>query len=193
MGRPLRFIPPDSLVEVTSRTVHGRFLLRPSRELNTIVYGILGRAARRYRVRICAFVYLSNHAHLLLEPANAYELAGFMAYVNGNLAKEAGRLHRWRERFWGRRYRAIVVSDDEEDQVGLLADRGRRQLVGSVELRAVQACSNGLRGCSAGTSRVGWPDVRAGKMKPRREALRRHPRANDTVRRGALPAERRAG
>ncbi len=120
MGRPLRFIPPDSLVEVTSRTVHGRLLLRPSRELNTIVYGILARAACRYRVRVCAFVYLSNHAHLLLQPANAYELAGFMAYVNGNLAREAGRLHRWRERFWGRRYRAIVVSDDEDDQVARL-------------------------------------------------------------------------
>jgi hypothetical protein len=34
-----------------------------------------------------------------------------MSFVNGNIAREVGRLHRWRERFWGRRYRAIVVAD----------------------------------------------------------------------------------
>ncbi len=61
MARPLRYVPPDSLVEVTCRTLHGRFLLRPSRSLNEIVLGILGRAARRYRVRICLFTYMSNH------------------------------------------------------------------------------------------------------------------------------------
>jgi REP element-mobilizing transposase RayT len=107
-------------VEVTSRTLHGRFLLRPSRDLNEIVLGILGRAARRYRVAICAFIYLSNHCHLLLRPREARELARFMGFVNGNLAKEAGRLHHWRERIWGRRYRAIVVSHEETVQVARL-------------------------------------------------------------------------
>ncbi len=111
---------PDSLVEVTCRTLHGRFLLRPSRDLNEIILGILGRAARRYRVRLCAFVYLSNHCHLLLRPADARQLARFMGFVNGNLAKEAGRLHRWRERIWGRRYTAIVVSHEEPAQLARL-------------------------------------------------------------------------
>jgi REP element-mobilizing transposase RayT len=120
MARPLRYIPPDSLVEVTSRTLHGRFLLRPSRDLNEIILGVLGRAAGRYRVKVCAFVYLSNHCHLLLRPADARQLARFMGFVNGNLAKEAGRLHHWRERFWGRRYRAIVVSHEESAQIGRL-------------------------------------------------------------------------
>ena len=102
MGRPLRFIPADCLVEVTCRTLHGRFLLRPSRDLNEIVLGILGRAVNRYLVGVCGFVYLSNHSHLLLRPADAEQLARFMGFVNGNLAKEAGRLHRWRERLWAR-------------------------------------------------------------------------------------------
>lgn len=117
MGRPLRFVPPKALVEVTCRTIHGRFLLRPSRDLNEIVIGILARAAARYDVKICAFAYLSNHAHLLLLPADAEQLALFMGYVNSNIAREAGRLHRWRQSFWGRRYRAIVVSDETEVQV----------------------------------------------------------------------------
>ena len=120
MARPLRYVPPDSLVEVTCRTIQGRFLLRPSRDLNEIVLGILGRAARRYQVKLCLFVYLSNHCHLLVRAANARQLARFMGFVNGNLAKEAGRLHRWRERFWGRRYTAIVVSHEEAAQVARL-------------------------------------------------------------------------
>ncbi len=59
MPRPLRYVPPDSLVEVTCRTLQGRFLLCPSRDLNEIVLGVLGRAAHRYRVKVCPFVYLS--------------------------------------------------------------------------------------------------------------------------------------
>ena len=91
-------------MEVTTRTLQGRFLLRPSRDLNDIAVGIVH------------FVVLSNHMHALLVPRDAEQLALFMDYVNGNLAKEAGRLHDWRERFWGRRYRAIVVSDEPEAQ-----------------------------------------------------------------------------
>ena len=152
MGRPLRFIPRDALIEVTCRTLHGRFLLRPSRDLNEIVLGILGRAARRYLMKVCAFVYLSDHAHLLLRPVDAEQLARFMGFANGNLAKEAGRLHRWRERLWGRRYRAIVVSHEEAAQVGrlrYLLEQGTKEgLVRSPEewpgAHSVQALLDGL-------------------------------------------------
>jgi hypothetical protein len=36
-----------------------------------------------------------------------------MQFVNANVAKEAGRLHLWRERLWSRRYRSIVVADEK--------------------------------------------------------------------------------
>jgi putative transposase len=112
MARPLRFIPPGALIEVTIRTVHGRLLLRPSDAVNDIVLGILGRAQWLYQLRIHAFVVLSNHFHLLCSADDAAQLAGFMMFVNGNLAREIGGLHDWRHRFWARRYRAIVVADD---------------------------------------------------------------------------------
>ncbi len=131
MGRPLRFIPPGSLVEVTTRTVQGRLLLRPSPELNDIVLGVLGRAQALFGMELHAFAVMSNHVHLLLSPRDAAQLAAFMAHVNGNIAREAGRVYDWRERFWGRRYRAIVVMD-ETAQVGRL-----RYLV-------AQGCKEGL-------------------------------------------------
>ena len=121
MARRLRFIPEGgALVEVTCRTIQGRFLLRPSLELNSITIGVLGRAHRLYRVEVHAFVFLSNHYHLLVSVEDALQLARFMNYLNSNLAREVGRLHRWKEKFWGRRYQAIVVSNEDAAQIDRL-------------------------------------------------------------------------
>jgi REP element-mobilizing transposase RayT len=120
MGRRIRFIPPSSLVEVTCRTLQGRLLLRPSPMLRDVTLGVLARAARLYPVEIHAFAFLSNHFHLLLSVADASRLAGFMNYLNSNLAREAGRLVRWREKFWGRRFQAVLVSDEAEAQIARL-------------------------------------------------------------------------
>jgi hypothetical protein len=112
MPRPLRFVPPNALIEVTTRTFQGRLLLKPSPELTDIILGVLGKAQALYGMSIHAFVFLSTHAHLLLSPSSAGQLALFMQFVNANVAKEAGRLHLWRDRLWSRRYRSIVVADD---------------------------------------------------------------------------------
>jgi hypothetical protein len=62
---------------------------------------------------IHAFVVVSNHAHFLLSPTSAYQLARLMQFVNANIAKEVARLQDWPERVWSRRYRAIPVVDDK--------------------------------------------------------------------------------
>jgi len=116
----LRYIPPEgALVEVTTRTQHGRLLLRPHPDLNEIVRGILARAQRLYfppGAGLVAFCFLSNHYHLLLRVQNAGQLSAFMRYVNSNLAREVGRLVDWRDHVWSRRYQAIVVSEEPEAQ-----------------------------------------------------------------------------
>ena len=118
MGRRLRFIPPGGyLVEVTNRTIQGRFLLRPGRQLNELLIGVLGRAQRLFGVRIHAFIVLSNHYHLLISVDSALQMAQFMGYFQSNLAREAGRLHNWRGPFWHRRYQHVLVSDEEAAQV----------------------------------------------------------------------------
>lgn len=121
MARRLRFIPEGgSLVEVTCRTLQGRFLLRPSEQLRSTVVGIMARGQRLFPVRIHAYVFLSNHYHLLMSVEDAFQMAGFINYLNSNLAREVGRLHGWREKIWGRRYQAIVVSEEEAAQIGRL-------------------------------------------------------------------------
>jgi putative transposase len=118
VSRRLRCIPEErTLIEVTTRTVHGRYLLRPSLLLNAIILGVLARYVWRYGVRCMGFAFVSSHYHLLLEVDDAWQLARFMNAFNSKLAREIGRLTGWREKIWSRRYQAIVVSREEAAQI----------------------------------------------------------------------------
>jgi REP element-mobilizing transposase RayT len=113
MARPLRFVPPGAVVEVTTRTVGSRFLLRPDATTNDLILGVFGRAQHLFGVRVFAVAVMSNHLHALLGVDHAAHLAAFMQHLLANIAREVGRHHRWPGPFWSRRYRSIVVADDE--------------------------------------------------------------------------------
>jgi REP element-mobilizing transposase RayT len=115
MSRKLRYMDrPVVTFEVTTRTLQGRLLLKPSAELNEIILGILGRALELYPVLLHLVVVASNHIHLIVTAESVKQLSDFMQYFNSNIAREAGRLHRWREKFWGRRYTSISIEDDDK-------------------------------------------------------------------------------
>jgi REP element-mobilizing transposase RayT len=121
MSRPIRFIPEEgALVDITCRTIHSRYLLRPDPALTEIVLGVLGRAQRLHPVEISAFFVASNHYHLLARMPDAERMADFMGYFQTNVAREVGRLRKWRNKIWSRRYEAIVISDEPAAQVDRL-------------------------------------------------------------------------
>ncbi len=177
MPRRKRFIPPRALVEVSAKTTQARYLLRPGRELNRRFIGVLTRARRRYDVQVHAVACMSNHWHALVSPRDAWHLAGFMNFVQGNLAREAGDLHDWRGPFWSERYHAVLVSEEPEIQHRrlsyCLAQGTKEGLVAQPELwpgvHSVQALRNGepLRGvwydrtayCLASRRRGSSPDL----------------------------------
>ncbi len=134
--RKLRHVPePQTLVEVTTRTLQGMLLLRPGTLLNDIILGVLGRAQRLYGVQIHAFCFLSTHYHLLMTVEDAGQLRRFMTFFNSNLAREVARLTGWKEKVWSRRYQHIVISGEEEAQVArlkyILAHGAKENLVAS--------------------------------------------------------------
>ena len=114
MPRGPRYLPPGWSVEVTTRTTCGFYLLPATSSFARVMVGILGKAQERYPVQIHAAVATSNHYHLILTPADAEELADFMEFVNGNLAREAGRLVGWHGSFWADRYHLIPISPEPE-------------------------------------------------------------------------------
>jgi len=99
-------------------------------------------------MKVCAFVYLSNHCHLLLVPEDAAQLASFMRYVNSKIAREVARLHGWKEKIWGRRYTDIVVSDEplaQESRLRYLLAQGCKEgLVASPRHWPGATCVKGL-------------------------------------------------
>src|SRR4051812_15712799 len=117
MPRRLRFAAPKSLVEITCRTVQARFLLKPVPGWTETFIGALARAQRLYAVEVHAFVCLSNHFHLLVSPADARALAGFMRHLLSKLSIEAGRRHAWQGPLFQRRYQAIPVSEEPRAQI----------------------------------------------------------------------------
>jgi hypothetical protein len=117
MGRPHRFLDNDSgIVELTSRCVQGRFLMRPSSEVNDRILGVIGRAQRLTGVRLFSFNYQSNHSHDLVGVHSVEQMAAYERFLKGNLAKELGRQYEWKEKFWGRRYHSACLAEDELDQ-----------------------------------------------------------------------------
>ncbi|HEX6899081.1 MAG TPA: hypothetical protein VF789_05180 [Thermoanaerobaculia bacterium] len=118
MGRDLRFIPEGgALVEVTCRTVQGRYLFRPCPEINEIIYGILGYAQGLHQIRICLVTVLSSHYHMLLDVDDARQLSKFMHFVNSRLSKEVNRLTGWSGPVFAERYTAKLVTNEEKAQV----------------------------------------------------------------------------
>lgn len=113
--RSLRHVEPGGqFFEITTRTVHSRFLLRPSRRINEIILGILGRALALFPgVQLFAFAFLSNHYHLVLWAPDELVLSRFMSMLNGVIARKVGRVHEWRDRFWSRRFEDIAILDEK--------------------------------------------------------------------------------
>ncbi len=119
--RRVRFIPSGgSLSEVTCRTLEGRFFFQPAPWLNLLVVGVLGRAQRLYGVAVHAFVFLSNHFHLMATFSDALQAARFMGFVNSQLARRIRRLRGGHDSVWARRYSLALISAEPEAQVGRL-------------------------------------------------------------------------
>jgi hypothetical protein len=100
------------MVELTTRTSGGQFLLTPTPELNLRILGILGRGLALYPISLHAFVFLSTHWHALATVDDSERVSAFLRYVNGNIAKAVRDVHGWSGKVWGRRSQIIPVLDD---------------------------------------------------------------------------------
>lgn len=112
MAYPIRCFDKNLAYFVTSRTMQSRLLLRPSPLVNELIGSVLARAVRKFRIELFDFVFTSNHFHLIARSKTPEEFAGFMQFLQSNIAVKVGRLVNWRGRFWGRRYSAEPILDD---------------------------------------------------------------------------------
>ena len=164
MARRLRTLPgPNSLVETTTRTLQGRFLLRPSDDVNKTIIGVIGRALDMFDgVLLHCVTVMSSHCHLLVTARDSEALSSFMCFVNGNIARKVGKLQGWTNSLWARRYVPIPILDDLA-----AVQRLHYHLAHGVKEKLVPRCAswpgvNSARALSEGEPLVGiWHDEAA--------------------------------
>ena len=128
MPRPIRLTLEDVPYFVTNRTMQGRFLLKPSPYTNNVIGSVLARATELFNVEVYAFVFLSNHFHMIVK-APPGKLSDFMGYVESNIARKLGPKIDWRGKFWQRRFSAEPILDDSalENRLGYIFAHGAKE------------------------------------------------------------------
>jgi REP element-mobilizing transposase RayT len=131
MPHPLRMYESSSCWFITSRCLQARKLMTPHKPLvREVCGGVLARAAQLYNVKVYAYVFMSNHLHLVIG-ARGNVIADFVKYLLGNLAKKLGPLctERWWGKFWERRASVAPILDDAalEDRVKYVLAHGVKE------------------------------------------------------------------
>jgi hypothetical protein len=114
MPNELRYIPEETTVfELTARTIGGRLLLTPTREMVQEWVGLLSIASAKWpAVRVHQICVLGNHFHLLhsVVGVDRVNVRGrWASFVQAGTARIAKRQHGLAGPVWARRYRAIAV------------------------------------------------------------------------------------
>jgi hypothetical protein len=169
-----RWYLPRLVYEVTIRTLHGTFWLRPDPECAAIVAGAFGHALRRYPgVRLHCFDAQSNHLHYLVSATEPAQLPLFFGLVHSNIARQLNQLRRRTGVFWSRRGKVIPVLDTDAqlDRMTYLLSQGPKSHLVASPTDWPGACSTpGLLGDMTVPARYKGLDT------CRRNRLRRTPR-----------------
>ena len=89
---------------ITCRVLHGLPFL--AREVTkAVILGILARAQELFNIKICGFVFLGNHYHMII-CGQAQSISPFMNYINGEIAKAFIKLTgNYKGKFWESRFK----------------------------------------------------------------------------------------
>lgn len=163
------------VAEVTIRTLHGQFWLRPDPTCKQIVDGVFGKALKLYPgVRLHAYEVLSNHLHYAVSAVEPGQLAPFKDFLHGNLARRVNRLRGRSGAFWWRRGAEIAIVDDDAQIARLryiLAQGPPERLVASPKAWPGASSTSALLGDMRVSASYVSQDAR------RRNAKRKVPRA----------------
>jgi hypothetical protein len=138
MGHPRRYYEHGSVYWVTNRLAEGLPFV-PCNYINNLLYGILAKAHQRTpSVVSCGWLFLANHFHaLLLTDGDPQDVAEFMNYVDGEIAKVVCRILGKRHyKVWAQRYNAarlLRAEDVMERMAYMYANPSTANLVESIE------------------------------------------------------------
>jgi hypothetical protein len=173
-----RFIPEDVPQHVISRVFQGRHLLRPCRELNRIIAGVVGRALDKYSdLNLYAAVFLSNHLHFQLR-GSADSVSRFMAYVKREITRRWGHSQRvnWRGTMWSEYVStALPTAESQVCCLKYILSHGVKEgLIARPELWPGVHCARALM--TGSTIKGEWLDATSWARQRDAQKRRKHPK-----------------
>ena len=135
MAHQIRVFRRGAVYHVTNQTYRGELRLSPGRVVNLLVEGCLGKAARKYGVRLSAFIIMGNHFHLILQ-APRYNLDRFMEYFQRELSWRLNRSRGVGATNFPLRYQAEEIGSVEDFErlvARILCNPVRARLVGAAD------------------------------------------------------------
>ena len=99
---------------VVSRCIQSYAFLKIMRKLRAITKGVLVYSLEQFKesIDLHHYVVLSNHFHIHLSANSSPDLASFMCYFKGNLARELAIIHDWHGTLWQKRYFNEEIQDE---------------------------------------------------------------------------------
>ena len=110
MARPLRIAYPNAYYHVTCRGNDRRAIFKDDRDRKVFLEK-LRTSLEVYRVKLHAYVLMSNHFHLLVETPSG-NLSDFMRHFNISYTGAFNRRHNRMGHLYQGRYRAILIDKD---------------------------------------------------------------------------------
>ena len=124
-----KYFPNRSVIFITTRVEEG-LPLTPTYLNNLIFKGILARAQTLFPVRLCHYIFMGNHLHLIVIVKSAEDLSSFMGYVKGEISHSVNRL-------LGRRQKTIW--QDSYDSPPLLMTQDLIRYIKYIYLNPIRA------------------------------------------------------
>jgi putative transposase len=111
MARLPRFYIPGAALHVVQRGNNREAIFASSADFQ-FFYACLMRAARAQRAAIHAYVFMTNHVHLIVTPASASCVPKMMQSVGRVYVAYFNQLHRRTGTLWEGRYKAAIIEDE---------------------------------------------------------------------------------
>jgi hypothetical protein len=136
MGHTARYFESHALYAITFRTIEGLPFVT-TMYMKLLLRGIIARAQRDYKVTLCHFIWMGNHAHMLAIFLDSEQAANFYAEVQKKVTESLkALLKRSRLRLWEGRpvaARVIDIPSAIEQVAYLYANPARANLVDSID------------------------------------------------------------
>jgi len=113
MPRTARIAPNEHVYHILTRGNNRKDVFKDKKDYKKYME-ILQRYKEKYRFRLCHYVLMRNHVHLVLETTEiGSKLSEIMKGINLSYAQHYKNRYRHIGHFWQDRYKSIIISKDD--------------------------------------------------------------------------------